>query len=315
MSRSKTGARLLRAPWSACLLLLGLVLGHAEAKVQIVTTLPNLASIASEVGGEWVEVEAIAAGYQDPHYVQARPSYARRLRDADLLIANGLELESGWLPLLIDSARNPAVRPGSAGFLDAASAVPRILEVPGGPVDRSLGDVHPQGNPHLDLDPRNGVAIAAAISRSLAKIDPGHASVYEANHAAYARRLGDRIVAWETRAAGLRGQAFVAFHKEWEYFGDWLGLRLVGYVEDRAGIPPTPRHLLDLVSTMERESVGTILLAPYNDRKAAEGVAAKAGAEIRVLATQVGATAQVPRYEDLFEEALNALVAAAPPSH
>lgn len=315
MSRSKQGARLLRAPWFACLLLLGLVLGRAEATVRIVTTLPNLASIASEVGGEWVQAEAIAVGYQDPHYVQARPSYARLLRDADLLIANGLELETGWLPLLIDSARNPAVRPGSVGFLDAASAIPRILEVPGGPVDRSLGDVHPQGNPHLDLDPRNGLAIAAAIARSLASIDPGHASAYEENQAAYTRRLGERIAAWEARAAELRGRPFVAFHKEWEYFGDWLGLRMIGYVEDRAGIPPTPRHLLDLVAAMERESVTTILLAPYNDRKAAEGVAAKTGAEIRVLATQVGGTDEVTRYEDLFEQALDALLASATPGH
>lgn len=283
--------------------------GNSFAKLQIVTTTPNLAAIAQAVGGDLVETRAIAGGAQDPHYVQARPSYARLMNRADLVIANGLELEVGWLGPLLESARNPRIRPGSAGFLDASTTVDRILEVPSGSVDRSQGDVHPFGNPHYDLDPRNGVLLARGIGRALSAVDSGHASTYGENAERYAAQLESKIATWKGTCAGLTGAPMVGFHKEWEYLADWLGFHMVGYVEDRAGIPPSPQHLAELAATLERLGTRRILRAPYNDERACRGVAERAGATVLTLPTQVGATPEIRTYEDLIGAILDPLCA------
>jgi zinc/manganese transport system substrate-binding protein len=283
--------------------------GAAQAKFHVVTTLPNLAALAGAVGGDLVEVESIAKGYQDPHYVQARPSYAKTVSQADLLIANGLELEVGWLPLLLESGRNPKVRPGNAGFLDASTLIDHILEVPTGGVDRSKGDVHPYGNPHLDLDPRNGLKIAHGIAEKLAELDPANADTYRKHADAYCAQLQQKIDAWKSQAAVLEGKPIVGYHKEWEYLESWLGFHLDGYVEDRPGIPPSPRHLSELVDRMQADGVKLIIAAPYDDSKSCEGVGRKAGASVLILPTQVGAEDGIKTYDDLFETIVTRLVA------
>jgi zinc/manganese transport system substrate-binding protein len=260
-----------------------------------------------------VKVETIASGHHDPHYVQARPSYARLVNRADLLVVNGLELEIGWLPPLLEAARNPDVRPGRSGFLDASTALRRVLEVPEGPVDRSEGDVHPLGNPHYWLDPRNGVLIARALAEALARVDPDGEAGYRARADAFAARLEQRMVEWSARAAPLRGEPVAAYHKEWEYLADWLGFRVVGYVEDRPGIPPTPRHLAELTHTIGAEGVTRILAAPYNDLAACRALGGKTGARLVVLPASVDPEQAAGSYESMFDRIVGLLLSETTP--
>ena len=193
-------------------LLLWMVGAAGAGELRVVTTTPDLAAITRAVGGEAVEVTAIARGYQDPHYVEAKPSYMRRLSRADLLIYNGLELEIGWLPLLVQGSRNRRVLPGSDGILDASRGL-AILEVPAGEVDRSMGDIHPQGNPHYALDPRNGLRISAAVAARLQRLAPERSEEFERGLAAFKADLAKRVRDWEERTRHLRGRKVVAFHE------------------------------------------------------------------------------------------------------
>ena len=285
------------------LLLVGIVntAGTADAaQLEVVTTTQDLAAIARAVGGDAVEVRSIARGYWDPHYIEAKPSYMRHLNRADLLIYNGLELEIGWLPLLIQGSRNRRVMPGSAGSLDASRELP-ILEVPVGEVDRSMGDIHPEGNPHYTLDPRNGKLIAAAIRQRFKSLAPKKAQTFEVNCYTFQLRLSRRMEVWERAARSLRGRKIVAFHKQWEYLADWLGLEIVDYVEVKPGIPPSPRHISRLVELIERENIALLLRANFGDTRAAEKVADRAGIRLLTLPASVGGEEGIVSYEDLFE--------------
>jgi zinc/manganese transport system substrate-binding protein len=296
------------ALWAAVALLGHGALVPAGAKLRVVATVADLGSLAREVGGDRVEVWSITKGYQDPHYVEPRPSYARRLRRADLLLYVGLELEAAWLPPLLETARNPKLRPGSLHLLEAASAVDTILEVPTGPVSRAQGDIHPLGNPHVLLDPRNGLAVAEAIAERLARLDPDGEEVYRSRLEAFRNRMTERIRQWEAQAAGLRGQPVVAYHKQWEYLERWLGFRVLDYVENRPGIPPSPRHVRDLVETMKEEGVAMVLAATFVDTEAAGEVARRAGAHLVVLPAGVGAVEGTETYEALFETIVRRLL-------
>ena len=209
------------------LMLLG-VAGPARAELKVVATLTDLGWLATQVGGERVEVSVLCPGYQDPHYLAAKPSLSRRLRKANLLLYNGLELEVGWLPLLIDAARNPGIRPGSRGELDCSQGVAELLQVPTGPVDRSQGDIHPLGNPHYLLDPRNGRDVGFLIAERLAELDPDGAQFYQDNAARLAATLDERAAAWQELAAPARGQVVMVYHQHWE-----APLKIAGRVLDR----------------------------------------------------------------------------------
>jgi zinc/manganese transport system substrate-binding protein len=276
----------------------------------VVATVSDLAWLATEIGGDRVTVASICAGHQDPHYVEAKPSYAKLLRDADLLVYVGLELEVGWLPRLLDTARNPELKSGSARLFEAAKAVPTILEVPTGGVDRSQGDIHPFGNPHVLLDPRDMFPIGEALAQRLIEIDPEGAADYERNLGTWRERFTLRLAEWNARATSLRGVPIVGFHKQWEYLADWLGLDIVGYVEDRPGIPPAPRHLSALIETMKARNAKIVLAATFNDQKAAGEVAKRAGANLVVLPAAVGGTEGTDTYEALIGTILDRLVAA-----
>ena len=276
--------------------------------LDVVATTPDLAAIAREVGGEYANVGSIARGVQDPHYVEAKPSYMRQVNRADLLIYNGLELEVGWLPLLLQGARNSRLVIGSVGLLDTSAGVP-LLEVPEGEIDRSMGDVHPFGNPHYLLDPRNGIRAAETIAGRLAELDPSHGDTYRENARAFAHALSARIASWEDRLADLRGARVIAYHKTWEYLADWLGLEILQYVEEKPGIPPGPRHLARVVELIKAEGISTILVAHYNPRGQADGVARKSGAQVVVLPAAVEAEKSIPDYVDLFETISVRLVA------
>ena len=273
--------------------------------LQVVTTTTDLAALTRAVGGEHVDVYAIAKGVQDPHYVAAKPSYIRKVNRADMLVFNGLELEATWLPLLIEGARNRALTPGSAGLLDASTAIDR-LEVPRGEVDRSQGDIHPQGNPHYLLDPRNGMLVAELIASRLSQLDPPHADDYASALDRLTSDMGRRIEDWETRLRAVGSISLIAFHRTWTYLAPWADLRIANYIEEKPGIPAGPRHLAVLVEQMAAEDIRIIALAQYNPTRSAESLADRSGARILVLPAAVRAFDDVTEYGDVFERIVSA---------
>ncbi|MDA1191505.1 MAG: metal ABC transporter substrate-binding protein [Candidatus Poribacteria bacterium] len=279
--------------------------------LRVVTTVPSLAAITKEVGGGLVEVESIARGVQDPHYLEAKPSFMRDLNKADLLIFNGLELEVGWLPLIVKGARNDKLTPGSPGLLDASENIER-LEVPVGQIDRSMGDVHPEGNPHYLLDPRNGVIVSAAIAKRLSELDPTHAADYAANQKRFAAAMGERIADWESRLRSLKDRPFVAYHKTFTYLADWIGFKVVGFIEEKPGIPPSPRHLAELSRCIDADGVHVVIYANYNPKKQVEGIAERTAAAAVELPADVGAEKSILTYADLFETIVKRIGAATP---
>ncbi|MDP6775250.1 MAG: metal ABC transporter substrate-binding protein [Candidatus Latescibacteria bacterium] len=279
---------------------------RVEAKIRVVTTTPDLAAIAQAVGGSRVEVQSIAKGYQDPHYVAAKPSYMRTLNRADLLLYTGLELEVAWLPLLIQGARNPKVVLGADGHLDASEGVP-VLEVPTGQVDRSMGDIHPEGNPHYMLNPRNGLIVAETITERLEALFPRDAELFRGNLVTFREFLTRKIEAWEARIAGLRGRQIVTYHTQWEYLADWLGLAIAEHVEDKPGIPPSPRHIASLVERMKSDSIEILVCSATADVKRATKVAERTGARLVVLPISVGGEPTIETYADLFDTIVSRL--------
>lgn len=294
-------------------LLLGLSLtgftASAASKLNVVTTIEDLAALAREVGGDRITVEALARGYQDPHFVEAKPSFILKLQKADLLVAVGLQLEIGWLPPLINQSRNAKVQVGGSGYLDVSSAC-TILEIPTGPVTRAMGDVHPFGNPHYWLDPDNGQRIAKAIEQKLAQLDPAGAAYYAQRGADFDRRLGEAEKRWVARMAPYRGRKVITYHRSWPNFAAHFGLEVVDYVEPKPGIPPTPSHTLDLINTMKRENIKLILVEPYFDFRTPNSIAQKTGGEVVVLLPSVGGVKQVQDYFQLFDYDIELLVKA-----
>ena len=257
------------------------------AALRVVTTTEGLASIAREVGRERVEATSLSRGIQDPHFVDANPNLAVRLRQADLLVDVGLELEIGWLPPLVNQSRNPDIQPGGKRRFTAASAV-SVLEQPSGTVDRSMGDLHPAGNPHFLSDPRRVALVAAALSRKLTELDPGGASAYAAALSDFQRRLAEAEKRWKVELAPVQGRAVLPHHNSLTYFLDWAGLRAAGYLEPRPGTAPPPSHLAALVGTVRSMGVKAILVESYYDTRSADVVARHAGAKVVVIPGDVG---------------------------
>jgi zinc/manganese transport system substrate-binding protein len=256
MTKTKT----LFSRLSSVLVLLATLLGAgtAHAALKVVATVPDLAALAREVGGDAITVKALSSPSQDPHFVDAKPSLALELNRAQLLLHVGLDLEIGWLPTLLVGARNGDIQPGSPGNLDCSQFVNK-LDAPTQPVDRSHGDIHPGGNPHYLYDPRAAAAVAKGISERLATVDPGHAAGYRANLASFLKRLDGARTRWEQRLAGARGTPFVSYHKTWSYLADWLGLDTVGFLEPKPGLPPNPRHVASLLVLAQSRKVKMVL--------------------------------------------------------
>jgi zinc/manganese transport system substrate-binding protein len=284
------------------LLILGFFLPTiAQAKkLNIVTSTTDMAALTQEVGGDKVNVEAIAKGYQDPHFVEAKPSFLLRLRQADLLISVGLQLEIGWLPPLITQSGNPRVQVGAAGYLDA-SQFAEILEIPQGTVTRAEGDVHPLGNPHYWLDPDNGRRIARGIAGKLGDLDPGDASYFQQRFQDFDKRLTAAEQKWDAEMKPYRGRKVVTYHRSFPNFAKHFGLDVIGYVEPRPGIPPTPSHTLDLIQQMKRENAKIVLVEPYFDLKTPQSIGRATGAQVIVYLPSVGGEKQVTNYFELFD--------------
>ncbi|MCI0406733.1 MAG: metal ABC transporter substrate-binding protein [candidate division Zixibacteria bacterium] len=272
------------------------------AKVKVVTTLPDLAALVSAVGGERVEVASIAKGYQDPHFVDPKPSYILKLQSADLLFKIGLGLEL-WLDPLAIGARNAKLR-----VVDCSRGVP-LLEIPTS-VDRSLGDIHAYGNPHIWLDPANGKIMLDTIAATLARTDPSNAAFYETNRAAYEKRLDSALSVWQEKLKPYAGTKVITYHNSWPYFNKRFGLVAVDYVEPKPGISPSPAHLNELAGQMKREGVGLILMEPYFSEKDPNLVARLTGARVLKLASSVGAFKGTEDYLLLFDYNVNLLVGA-----
>lgn len=279
----------------------------AGAALRVVTSTTDLASLTREIAGEHARVDAICRGGQDPHHLQARPGHMVLLSRADLLLAVGLELEVGWLPLLIRGARNPRINPGKPGYLEASVAItPR--EVPRGPVDRSGGDVHALGNPHYWLDPANGRKIATLIASRLSALDPTNAAHYGARLRAFQARLDAAIVRWDKQMAPLRGTPVVSYHRTFNYLLARYRLRQLATVESRPGIPPAPAHLARLIGTMRRGGAKFIFHESFFDRGPSDLVVRRAGAAVLVLPTSVGGTPGAKDYITLVDTIVGTFV-------
>lgn len=279
---------------------------RAQGKLAVVTSTEDLASIASEVGGDRINVESIARGYQDPHFVEAKPSFILRLQRADLLIVVGRELEIGWLPPLITQSRNAKVQPGGPGYLDA-SLQAKILDLPTGQVTRAMGDVHPLGNPHYWLDPENGKLIAKSIGAKFTELRPNDKAFFEQRVADFSARLDAAEKRWLAQLAPYKGAKVVTYHRSYPNMAERFGLDIIGYVEPRPGIPPTPQHTLDLIAEMKRQNVKVVMVEPYFDLKTPNAIGRETGASVLVLPPSVGGIKEITDYFKLFDYDVNLL--------
>ena len=292
---------------SSCFFIVALVFPSANqapafgaSKFKVVTATTDMAALTEEVGGDRITVESIARGYQDPHFVEAKPSFLLKLRQADLLVVVGLQLEIGWLPPLITQSGNPRIQVGAPGYLDA-SQFAEILEIPTGVITRAMGDVHPLGNPHYWLDPENGRRIAGGIQAKLSELKPDDAAYFEERFQSFSQRLSTAEKTWDEEMKPFHGRKVVTYHRSWPNFAKRFGLDVVGYVEPRPGIPPSPRHTVELIQMMERENIKVIVVEPYFDLKTPKSIARETGAQVVVLLPSVGGEKEVTDYFKLFD--------------
>ena len=280
----------------------------ALAQLKVVTTLTDLQSITSLIGGDKVDVFAIATGYQNPHFVDPKPSYILKLSRADVFVTVGLDLEIGWVPALLNSARNSKIQKGGEGYVDASVNVP-LLQVPTS-ASRGQGDIHVFGNPHYWLDPQNGKIIAKNILDALVRVDPDRRSLYEANLKKFDEAIDAKTREWTEKLRPYAGTKVIAYHNEWPYFEQRFGLQIVDFLEPKPGIPPTPSQLLKVIKEMQRDHIKIIIISPYFTTESADMVARNAGGKVVTIATSVGANEKIKTYYDLFEYNLSQLLEA-----
>jgi len=281
----------------------------SQAAVKVLATTADWASLTSELGGDKVDVYRATTALQDVHTVEAKPSLVARARTAELLVANGADLEAGWLPVLLQESGNARIRPGAPGYFEAASAV-RLVDVPV-KLDRSLGDLHAQGNPHLQLDPRNVAAVAKALTARLAAIDGANAAYYAARGQDFQARWSAAMARWNAQAAGLKGTPVVVIHRDQRYLSLWLGLDELAAIEPKPGVPPSAGYLSGLVTRLTASPPRMILRNAYNDPKAAEWLAQRVHAPVVTLPFSVGGTPGAKDLFGLFDDTLGQLQAAA----
>jgi zinc/manganese transport system substrate-binding protein len=289
---------------AALVLMIGAGTARAASKLNVVTATEDLAALAREVGGDHINVDSIAKGYQDPHFVEPKPSFLLRLQKADLLIVVGLQLEIGWLPPLQTQSRNSKIQVGANGYLDA-SQFAKILEIPTGQITRAMGDVHPLGNPHYWLDPDNGRRIAKGIADKMAEMQPADASYFQQRYADFDKRLAAAEKGWEAKMAPFRSRKIITYHRSWPNFCEHYGLDVVDYIEPRPGIPPTPSHTLEVINTMKRENIKLIFVEPYFDLRTPNSIASAVGGNVVQIMPSVGGVKEITNYFQLFDYDIN----------
>jgi zinc/manganese transport system substrate-binding protein len=281
----------------------------AGAQLKVVTSTTDLYDIAKAVGGNRITATHIGEGYQDPHFIEAKPSFVLQLRNADVWAFVGLDLEIGWMPLLLDGARNPRIKQGAPGYVDVSRAIP-LLDVPSGNIDRSQGDVHPLGNPHYWLDPENGRRIARLFKNKFTELDPAGAALYTTNERNFEARLNNIERTWTDELAKIKGQPVVAWHTSWRYFAEYTKMNIVGFMEPKPGVPPSPAHLAGLIQTMRRTGAKVIMMEPFYDQKTADFVASRTGAKVLILPPSVGGVKGVGDYISVMDYDIKQLAAA-----
>ncbi len=280
----------------------------AGGTIKVVTTLTDLQSIAQAIGGDKVEVSSIASGYQNPHFVDPKPSYIIKLSKADLFVTIGLDLETGWSPALLNSSRNPKIQKGASGYVDASEGVP-LLQVPTS-TSREQGDIHIFGNPHYWLNPLNGKQIAKNIYDGLVRVSPENKAYFAKNLAHFYATLDAKEKLWESMMAPYKGAKVIVYHNEWVYFEHHFGLNIIDYLEPKPGIPPTPSQLVKVINEIKQNNIKLIITSPYFSTKSADVVARQTGAKVVVLATSVGAEDEIEDYFDLFQYNVNKIIQA-----
>jgi zinc/manganese transport system substrate-binding protein len=283
-----------------CIFLLLFTFAFANAKtIKVVTTTTDLRSITELIGGNKVSVNAIATGYQNPHFVDPKPSYIINLSNADMFVTVGLDLEIGWSPQLLSSSRNSKIQKGSEGYVDASIGI-GLLQVPTS-ANRGEGDIHIYGNPHYWLDPLNGKVIARNIANGLERVDPSNKSFYENNLQAFFNNIDVKLKQWEAEMAPFRGTKVIAYHNEWVYFETRFGLKIVDFMEPKPGIPPTPSQLVKVIGEVKANHIKVIITSPYFTTSSADVVAKQTGVKVLTIATSTGAFPSIKNYFDLFD--------------
>lgn len=256
---------------------------------------PHWGALVNEIGGSHVSLTVATGAYNDPHFIQARPSLISAMRKADLVVCNGADLEVGWLPVLMQQGARDTVQPGQPGYLDASQYI-QLLQVPTR-VDRAQGDIHPYGNPHFQTDPRVITAVAPELAKRMEQLDPSDAAEYEKRYTDFKARWDGAVQKWGQEAAPLKGMKLIAYHDGWVYMSTWLGIDVVGFLEPKPGIPPSPSHLAELLATIKGENVAGIIYTPYEDEQAPEWLSDRGGIPMAVIPDTVGADND----KDLFQ--------------
>lgn len=287
---------------------LALVALPASAALNVFACEPEWGALAQELGGDKVSVYSATTALQDAHRIEARPSLIARIRTADLLICSGSELEIGWVPLLLTQSGNSKIQLGSPGYFEASQYVAK-LEIPK-VIDRSMGDIHPGGNPHVHTDPRNIAKVATALEDRLVQLDPGNADTYRSRGKSFLERWQAAVARWEQEAAPLKGVPVVVYHKDFSYFINWAGMREVASLEPKPGIPPTPSHLAKLIDQMKSSPAKVIVYSPYNSPQAAEFLSSRARIPAVMMPFTVGGTDKAKDLFGLFDDTIQRLVGA-----
>ena len=286
--------------------LLGIIISTDAGTIKVVTTTMDMKSIAEMIGGNKVSVQSIATGYQNPHFVDPKPSYIISLSNADLYVTVGLDLETGWSPQLLSSSRNSKIQKGSPGYVDASEGV-GLLQVPSS-LNRGEGDIHIYGNPHYWLDPLNGKVIGRNIANGLERIDPANKAFYEANLYAFFQKIDLKLKEWGAKMAPFKGSKIIAYHNEWVYFERRFGLQIVDFMEPKPGIPPSPSQLVKVIKEVTADKIKAIISSPYFTTSSSDVVAKQTNVKELTLATSTGAFSNIKNYFDLFDYDVDQLV-------
>lgn len=279
---------------------------NSHAALRVVTTTTDLAAIAETIGGEQVQVHSLTPGTRDPHYAAARPSMIRQVYRADLLLVIGADLEAGWLPALLQSARNNKVQPGNPGYLDVSTVIP-LLGKSRVPVSRAMGDVHAKGNPHYWLDPRNGIRMAKAIAERLTELDPLHRNTYQQRLTDFTQGINSKLTVWQNELSVLKDKPVIAYHKSFIYLADAFGFRIVDEVEPKPGIAPSASSLSSLVKHIRDNAIDLLIMEPYYERRSARYLHEHTGIRVAVVPQSVGARPAINSYIKLFDAIVEAL--------
>jgi zinc/manganese transport system substrate-binding protein len=280
----------------------------AQGKINVVATLPDFGAVARQIGGDNIDVTVLAKPTEDPHFVDARPSFVVKMRQADVLIDGGAELEIGWLPPLLQNARNPKIEVGQPGRVQASQGV-RLMEVPE-QLTRAAGDVHAMGNPHFMIDPIIAKAVAAHMASAFSAVDPAHAAEYQSNEKSFENTINAKLQEWGSKLLPYKGQSLVAYHDSWPYFAHRFGFNINLFLEPKPGIPPSPSHLAEVIAQMKAQKIKAIIVEPYHDRKIATKVAESTGAKVVNFCQFPGGLPNTDTYTTLIDVLVNNLVAA-----